>query len=274
MPLPRLPVPRLPLPRLSVLRLRAPRVSLTDDLVADWVARALEVYPRPTYPLTAEWDASVAGLVRQVPYVPRVATRPLDLLDRFGSVHAGPTKVGLDGDEVEWERVVEIRTQPAWASLSADALEANLAQYLGVLPPLPGRSWVLRKISELVVSLYLAVVPVPDELVDLIAEPSTDVGQDDRPSLLDRVVSEIVYRRRFGQGEATASTTAVLLQLAFPGAADAICRTAVDRGVPVVHVPADESEIGVIVARAATWRATALGLRETALGLRPRLPLP
>ncbi|MET3975157.1 hypothetical protein [Cellulosimicrobium sp. 4261] len=243
-----------------------------DEVVAEWVRRAIAAYPRPSYPLEREWDVSVQGVVRLVPYVPRFATAPLALLDRFGAVTVGPERVGLDGKDVDWDRVVEVRTAPAWTCLSAEALEVNLAQYVVALPPLPGRAWVLGKISELLLSLYLAVLPPDADGEDVLADAhalvgasgGSDVADADAPPdrMFDRVVTEVVYRRRFGTGEAQASTTSVLLQLALRGATDTIVRTAAERGVDVVHVKAEETSIGSVVARAATWRRAALDLRE------------
>lgn len=243
-----------------------------DEVVAEWVRRAIAAYPRPSYPLEREWDVSVQGVVRLVPYVPRFATAPLALLDRFGAVTVGPERVGLDGKDVDWDRVVEVRTAPAWTCLSAEALEVNLAQYVVALPPLPGRAWVLGKISELLLSLYLAVLPPDADGEDVLADAhalvgasgGSDVVDADAPPdrMFDRVVTEVVYRRRFGTGEAQASTTSVLLQLALRGATDTIVRTAAERGVDVVHVKAEETSIGSVVARAATWRRAALDLRE------------
>lgn len=276
-------------------RLSLPDLSGADDAVADWVAKAVAAYPRPSTPLT-DWDASVAGLVRHVPYVPRIATLPLELLDRFGAVHLGPGSVGFDGKDIEWDRVVEIRTQHAWASLSADALEANLDQYLTFLPRVPGRGWVFRRVCEVVVSLYLAVLPVDDgepgaapTEPDASLTPDTDDAPDHAPPVPDalaaapaaptttaptapappspprgRTVTHIVYRRRIGQGESEASTAAVLLQLAFPEAVEATLREARSREIPVVHTPLAEGEMGRVVARAASWRTTALRLRDAA----------
>ncbi|QJW35521.1 hypothetical protein [Cellulosimicrobium protaetiae] len=239
-----------------------------DEVVADWVRRAIAAYPRPSYPLEREWDVSVQGVVRLVPYVPRFATAPLALLDRFGAVTIGPERVGLDGKDVEWDRVVEVRTAPAWTCLSAEALEVNLAQYVVALPPLPGRAWVLRKISELLLSLYLAVLPPDEDGADAVADAQALLGREgdstgDRPDpMFDRVVTQVVYRRRFGTGETQASTTSVLLQLALRGATDTIVQTAAERGVEVVHERAEDTSVGQVVARAATWRRTALDLHD------------
>lgn len=249
------------------------------DVLAGWVSRALDAYPRPALPLATRWDASVAGLVRQVPHMPRFATRPLELLDRFGAVHVGPEGMGFDGDEIAWDRVLEVRTAPAWSSLSADALEANFAQYLRVIPRLPGRGWVLGKVSELLVSLYLAVVPLPDDAALLLApdatgeDPEGETPESETPRgdaapalprvpFTERTVTEIVYKKRFGEGEQQASTTSVLLQLAFPESTEAMLALAAERDVTVVHVPVEDGEMGAAIRRAASWRGAALGMRD------------
>ena len=113
----------------------------------------IDAYPRPTYPMAREWDVSIQGLVRLVPFVPRFATAPLALLDRFGAVTLSPQKVGLDGKDVTWDRVVEVRTEPAWTCLSAEMLELDLTRIITVIPAIPGRRWVLRRISELLFTL-------------------------------------------------------------------------------------------------------------------------
>lgn len=228
-----------------------------DDRVAAWVGRALEAYPRPVHPLAREWDVSVQGLVRLVPLLPRFATAPLALLDRFGAVTVGPERVGLDGTDVEWSRVVEVRTEPAWTCLSAAAFEADLTRFVTFVPPVPGRAWLLRRVSELLMSLYLAVLPAEDGDGDLLADDAFEHG-----GLLDHVVTGITYTRRFGQGEASVSVPSALLQLVLPGTADAIVRTARDHGVVVTHVPAQETSVGTVITRGETWRRTALGLRD------------
>ena len=232
-------------------RLLADLPTDVGDLVTDWVAAALDAYPRPAYPLAREWDVSVQGLVRLVPYVPRFATAPLGLLDRFGAVTVGPERVGLDGKDVEWDRVLEVRTEPAWTALSAEALEADLARFVTFIPPLPGRAWVLRKIGELVLSLYLSALPPEDAPVD-------DEGGGPRVSGGGSGGRD---PPRVGGGGGAGSATSALLQLALPGAVDTIVRTAAQHGVTVTHVPATGTSIGSVVERAAVWRRTAIDLR-------------
>ncbi len=187
--------------------------------------------------------------------MPRFATAPLALLDRFGAVTVGPERVGLDGKDVDWDRVVEVRTAPAWTCLSAEALEVNLAQYVVALPRCPAaRGCWARSASSC--SLYLAVLPPDADGEDVLADAhalvgasgGSDVADADAPPdrMFDRVVTEVVYRRRFGTGEAQASTTSVLLQLALRGVTDTIVRTAAERGVDVVHVKAEETSIGSV----------------------------
>ncbi|WP_155856095.1 hypothetical protein [Cellulomonas sp. URHD0024] len=222
------------------------------DLFSTWVSKAVSLYPRPSDPLEREWDVSVQGLVRMVPYVPRIATAPLALLDRFGAVTVGPERVGLDGKDIDWGRVLEIRTEPAWTRLSAGMLELDLLRMTNVIPPLPGRRWLVRQVSELLFTLYLTALPVDED-----GEP-----HDDRVTIFAPVVSTIVYRRLVGHGEALASSTSALLQVALPGTSEAIVAAARAHGVPVVDVPVDETEVGEVVRRAEAWRRSATGLRD------------
>ncbi|MFS0703387.1 hypothetical protein AB6N23_02585 [Cellulomonas sp. 179-A 9B4 NHS] len=240
--------------------------TAADDLLADWAGKVVAAYPRPSYPLASEWDASVQGLVRLVPLLPRFATAPLGLLDRFGAVTVGPERVGLDGTDVDWSRVVEIRTEPAWTCLSAAAFEADLARFVTFVPPVPGRGWLLRRVSELLMSLYLAVLPVGSGDDGADGAPldalRTDPALTDGVGLLEHVVTSITYTRRWGQGEATVSVPSALLQLALPGTADAVVRTARQHGVTVTHVPAEGTSVGAVITRGETWRRTALDLRD------------
>lgn len=231
------------------------------EVFSVWVAKAIRAYPRPAYPVEREWNVSVQGLLRLVPHVPRIATAPLGLLDRFGAVTIGPRRVGLDGKDVDWSRVVEVRTEPAWTLLSAEMLELDLAGIITVIPAIPGRRWVLRRISELLFTLYLAALPP----LDAQDAPSAD---DDGPRLtvFAPVVSTIVYRRMVGHGEARASSMSALLQVALPGTSDTIVRTAREHGVPVVEVPVDETDVGEVARRAQVWRRSAVGMRTQVLG--------
>ncbi|MGY4644244.1 hypothetical protein [Cellulomonas sp. URHB0016] len=230
------------------------------EVFSVWVAKAIRAYPRPAYPLEREWNVSVQGLLRLVPRLPRIATAPLGLLDRFGAVTVGPERVGLDGKDVDWNRVVEVRTEPAWTLLSAEMLELDLSGIITLIPPVPGRRWVLRRISELMFTLYLAALPPLDD--------DRDATGGDGPGLtvFAPVVSTVVYRRMLGHGEARASAMSALLQVALPGTADTIVATARAHGVPVVEVPVDETDVGAVARRAQVWRRSALGMRTQVLG--------
>jgi hypothetical protein len=234
------------------------------EVFSVWVAKAVRAYPRPVYPLEREWNVSVQGLLRLVPRLPRIATAPLGVLDRFGAVTVGPERVGLDGKDVDWDRVVEVRTEPAWTLLSAEMLELDLAGIFTMIPAVPGRRWVLRRISELLFTLYLAVLPPADD--DPAADAPPAEGDGPRLTVFAPVVSTVVYRRMVGRGEARASSMSALLQVALPGTADTIVATARAHGVPVVEVPVDETDVGAVARRAQVWRRSAVGMRTQVLG--------
>ncbi|GII99931.1 hypothetical protein CLV28_3009 [Sediminihabitans luteus] len=244
-----------------------------------WVLRALAAYPQPPRPLVDEWEISIAGLVRTVPRVPRFATKPLGLLDGLGAVHVGPEEVGFDGDAVPWDRVLEVRTEPLAASISAEALEQGIAQVSARLPLMPGRAWISRKLAELFYTLYLLANPeTRDELLAVERElgglvPDGAYGADDAapgsPERDGRTVTQILVRRRFGgPSERPTSITAVLLQIAVPGATEAIVREALERDIPVVHVPLEEGDLGKHVSRAESWRTAAGTVRGRLASLR------
>lgn len=236
--------------------------------VGGWVERSLERAPEPVYPLTADWSVSVGSLVRAALPGPALLSRPLGLLDRFGAVHLGPDEVGLDGETARWDRVVELRTQPALVMLTGEAVETSLAQYTRYLPPVPGRAWALRRISELLATLGLAVLPEAADVRRLLetADDHPDLAAFTRP-----VLTQVRHRRALGTGEVSAGVLSVLLQLAFPAALDVATRHAATYGVPVVHEPLADSDLGAVLTRAERWRGVVDGVRGR-LGAGPQAP--
>ncbi|NDL56613.1 hypothetical protein F7O44_05960 [Phytoactinopolyspora sp. XMNu-373] len=140
----------------------------------------LDRVPSPSYPLTEDWEISVAAMLRMIPRVPKIATKPLGMLDRMGAIHIGLHKVGFDGNEVPWDKVVEIRTHDVRALMADQLVEYELARWRRVLPPVPGRAWVVGKAGELLVTLVLAAVMARSAGKDAVgALLSVEAAHDD-----------------------------------------------------------------------------------------------
>ena len=115
----------------------------------------------PAAPVTEVWELSVAEIVRRRDEVPSIASRALGLLDRFGAVRLSPELIGFDDDDVDWSRVVSVRTLPVTQVLSQTAVDRELERIRKLLPPVPGRKWVLSKVGDGIGELALAGVVMP-----------------------------------------------------------------------------------------------------------------
>jgi hypothetical protein len=184
------------------------------DAYVDWAA-ALAAVPRPAVPVTEPWQLSIATLLGVHPRVPGVAVRLLELLDRFGEVTVGPSQIGFDGEDIPWDKVVEIRTHPTATLVPDIAVDKEVDRIRDLLPPVPGRKWVVSKAAECLLTLVMAV--------------TASAEQDDR-----LVPCEIVYRSVFGRPkELSAGLFAATILGAFPSVGDALIATAEARGIPV-----------------------------------------
>jgi len=152
--------------------------ELADDAGWDTVAlqrlqAALERIAGPERPLVAPWGVSVGDLVARAWDVPRPAKALLRQLNRFGAVRLSPDGVGMDDDDVAWDRLVEVHLASLIKVLQEDAVERELVRLGRFLPPVPGRTWLLRRVSRVVSALVTRFTPrteresplVPFELV-------------------------------------------------------------------------------------------------------------
>jgi hypothetical protein len=224
----------------------------------EWLIRTIEAYPRPMLPLDREWEVSIAGLARQVPHVPRIATKPLELLDGLGAVHVGPRQVGFDGKEIDWDRVAQIRMQPAWMCFSDVMMEKQASIFASYLPLMPGRKFAARLCMKLFTTLIFAVLPLTDE-----RNPFNDLIDWDT-----QVVARITYRGRLAgrTTEHDAGAAAMARQLCLPEYIRAITGVAAANGIPVIEDAVAVGATGGAIARAASWRETAQRLRQRFAG--------
>ena len=160
----------------------------------------------------------MGSLIRQRYSVPGPAQRTLAVLDRFGAIRLRPECLGYDDCDVEWTRLLEIRTRPLADALTQTALEREIERARKLLPPVPGRKWILHKVGGELGELCHAAIN--RRAAEKSAKP---------------VPVELVYRGSLGRTKTTTGGMVVTAILAgIPGTADMIVETARSYGVPVV----------------------------------------
>lgn len=190
----------------------------------EWTRAVVETYPQPVLPLEQDWEISISALVSKAPKVPTVAVKLLRLLNRFGAVRLGAEHIGFDGEQIAWSRVTEVRTHRLSELLTDSLVESEIKRLAALLPPVPGRKWVVKRVGELV----LALATLGSSLAGRSGEKD---GTDDDP----RIAAEIVHRGRIRQGlQHQAGLTSALLLSVMPEANRAIVALAEERDIPVV----------------------------------------
>lgn len=194
-------------------------------------------------PLSTEpWEVSLGELVRKTGKVPKIATKPLDLFDRFGALRLTPDEIGFDNDMVEWGKIVELRAHTASSLLTGKALDREVDRIRGYLPPIPGRKWAVNKVVTLLLDLTMAVT---GDYATKAADTVDRVGADEGGAEDARLVTEIVYRGRFGRTkEVQAGMIGALITLR-PGVNTCLREMAGIRGVPVVDSEDDHFDDAV-----------------------------
>ncbi|MQS16901.1 hypothetical protein F7Q99_33120 [Streptomyces kaniharaensis] len=203
-----------------------------------WALTALTSVAPPPVPATEPWKLSVGTLIGRHPLTPAVVHKLLGLLDGLGAVHLGPTKVGFDGEEIEWDKVVEIRTCNAFEVLTTTALEHEVDRIREFLPPVPGRKWVVTKAGEALATVVLAALErgSVDQRLDELTVPTRIVHR----GLLGR-------QRTLDTGSFAAATLVVAGQVG-----ESLIATARSRGIPVR--PAEQPAVPAQAARVVTLR--------------------
>ncbi|WP_225846590.1 hypothetical protein [Streptomyces sp. HPF1205] len=164
-------------------RLAGRRTGEATAKGGQWAYAALASWEPPQVPAAEPWKLSVGALVGRHRRTPGVVRKALGLLDGFGAVAVGPKGVGFDGDDIEWDKVEEIRTRTAYEMLTTQALDREVDRLREFLPPVPGRKWVVTKATEVLTTVVLAAL---------------EQGSEDELGELT-VPSEIVYRGLLGR---------------------------------------------------------------------------
>ena len=83
---------------------------------------ALTTIKPPEAPLVEPWEVSVAGIVKSMYDVPKVASKALEQFDRIGALRVTPTYLGFDNDDALWAKITVVHTRPLGDVLTETAL--------------------------------------------------------------------------------------------------------------------------------------------------------
>ncbi|MBB4889705.1 hypothetical protein WEB32_33750 [Streptomyces netropsis] len=189
----------------------------------DWVLSVLRSLPAPAAPTHEQWEFSLGALICRHPRVPAITAKALRPLDGIGALRFGPESVGFDGEDIPWSKVVNLQMHDAFSAMTTEALDAEIDRIRDLLPPLPGRKWVVTKVVEGLASVMLAALEqAAEQRLETVA-----------------VACEITYRGAFGLQKtlrANMFTTALLAQQA--EVMHSLVLTAQAHGVPVLPAEA------------------------------------
>ena len=186
--------------------------------------------PRPAEPLTGPWSVSIASLVGSHPRVPSLlAGRLLRRMDKFGKVSLGPAGLGFDDKTIRWSRVVEIRAYPVAHHIPPSVVIARESDRVReMLPPIPGRRWIVGKVAGGAVTVLTAFTRRPHQF----------------PESVPLLPCEIVYRTVFGRrARLCAGLFAATVLTVIPEASTCLLAMAAERGIPVRVLRDEASEI-------------------------------
>jgi len=191
--------------------------------MGDWKTLSI---PMPSVPADAPWQLSLAGYLRQRTELPSLALKPLGLLDRYGEVAVGPDAMAFDGEDVPWNKVIRLVVRDVVEVVSEAAMAHEAEKIRSMLPPVPGRKWVVERAMTL-------------------------LGDIAGPRLMRKrggeVVSEVVYRGAFRREKTLqAGVFAALVMAKWPDVQRSLVATARVHGIEVYgEAPVGETPVEV-----------------------------
>ncbi|MGQ0840793.1 hypothetical protein [Actinokineospora sp.] len=150
-----------------------------------WVLARLEQVSRPQSPVQQPWGVSLGELLPAAPRVPAVLlgfTRRT--LDRFGGLRLAPDGIGINGQQVDWATIEEIRVRNTLDVL-LEASSQRLADRIAGLVPwfVPARGYLTSLVVESVFGLVAQVA---------------HRAMAPQPRIPALIPYQIVYKGRFG----------------------------------------------------------------------------
>lgn len=220
-------------------------LRLKDGLVdsAESLAGLVDGIVPPTLPLAGSWAVGLGSLLRQHPQIPDGIGSLVAQLDRWGELALTPDEITVDGESVRWSSVQSVSMGRASDILTSGALDRELQRLTSRLPPVPGRAWVVRHATSIVVGLCLSVTR--PELAEAESMRMAPLSIAYRSSLRNRTLQPGIF--------------ATLLAMKLPAAAEAVASLALDHGAEVTTAPPSKAQEW-----AGTLRSAALRLKGSA----------
>ena len=178
----------------------------------------------PPVPLTAAWCVGVGQILNSHPKMPERLRGLVRHMDRLGSVMISPDAIGFDGVTVPWEAVQSITFSSPLEVLTSAALHREVRRVTALVPPVPGRGWLVRQIVDVLAGLCLAAAGRGRD-----ASAATDE--------LGSVPLAVAYREHLRNKELTCGVFAALMATSDPAIAAAIMAIARERGISVTAGP-------------------------------------
>ncbi len=177
----------------------------------------LTAFRAPTIPIVEPWSISIATLIGSAYKVPSIASKALAQLDRVGALRLTSEAITFDTDDVEWNKLSTVRCRPAGEVLADSAVRREIDSVRKVLPPIPGRKWVVNRLAD-------GVSQVATIALERVG------GLNSRRA----IATELEYRGGLGRRRSTESGVVVSALLAVvPDLNDVVLRMAQQHGARI-----------------------------------------
>jgi hypothetical protein len=172
-------------------------------------------------PVVEPWSFGFGYVLGEHPQVPKRLRGLVRKLDRFGGMSISQQSVGFDGEDVDWDKVTQVRTRNLVEYLLSDAVDEQLATL--PVPWFPGRKRLLDAISRAVLTLLVASVK------EQLDSRGVDI----------RIPAEIEYKGALRRTKELGPGVFAALVLADPAVSQCVQATAAAKGIPVVAAQDD-----------------------------------
>ncbi|MFG2052826.1 hypothetical protein ACGFI9_02245 [Micromonospora sp. NPDC048930] len=188
----------------------------------------------PALPLAEAWSIGLGRILSEQATLPGMLRSAVLNLDRLGRLQISSDSISFDGTDVPWTKVEEIKFGSASALLVSHAIEHEIERLTDRLPPVPGRSWLVRQAVEVLVALCHAVGTVGEDSAKRRGADGVEVPLG--------VPMEVVYRRLGRRKKLTPGAFVTLVAALVPNTPETIAALARQHHVKITTVASSRYE--------------------------------